>query len=204
MIIYYVFRLFTIEGPTKEEKRKAEEDRINSAREWIKSKWEGHKKNEENRVDAEKKNRERIKRDHLLGGAKGFIIKTEQATEDIPRILKTRTDVALDRAKSEIHKMKHYLRDAQKIIRAAKHGSKDEKREKLGHLYDYIEIIEDTLEDEVEKKLPKDDKDAGWDAKVTHVKTQLTKIRIECGHAIRSIDKFIDEDKLEIPVRTTP
>lgn len=202
MIIYYVFRFFMIEGPTKEEKKKAEAERIDAARDWIKGKWEGHKKAEETRVESEKKRREMIKRDHLLGGAKGFIIKAEQLTEDVPKILKTRSDHALHETKSALKKIEDFLNSAKKAIGVAKRASKDEKREALGKLYDYTEITEETLDKGVEKKLPKDDKDAAWDTKIGEAKAGLNKIRLECGHIIKSIDKFIDEDKLEVPTRT--
>ncbi|MBI2665212.1 hypothetical protein HYX12_01155 [Candidatus Woesearchaeota archaeon] len=190
LIIYYAVRF--IMGTEKAPEPTGEG--LEKIKGWLASEKEkGEQKKEQAKKDAEAKMRER-----LLHPAKGFIIKAEQNAEDARDSLGNHTESALINAKHRIGRIKHNLKSARRIFRAAKMKSKEEKREFMSRCIAYIEGMEIHAH-HAEGNLPRDARDATWDRKVQIVRNMLQQIIDRCGVMHSSIDKFIDEDALNAP-----
>jgi archaellum component FlaC len=201
MIIYFVFKLFTIDGPTKEDKKRAKEEQIDAARGWIKDKWNKYKENEANKAEAGKKQAERDKRARILGAATGMIINIESSCDNVQNVLRTQSNSSLHKAKDEIKQIEERLDSIKKMIRGARHGTKKEISHKLSDLSHYVDAIEDKLEKEVKDKMPENEKTtpADWTSKITEVRTGLNKIKTYCGHLMASITEFVEDEEFTLP-----
>ena len=200
LIIWYVIKFFLI-GKSKESSDDDSWAKTGGGlADYIKGKQKKAKREKEEKNEEEKEKAKITKRRKLLEPAKGFIIIVEQAAEKIKDDeLKHKTSSTVRDAKTKVDKIENNLRSAKRVFRAAKLHEKGEKREYINKLYDYTEVIIKHFDDHVKGKVPAETiADADWNSQVNNIKNHANQIKGMCGYLITSIDKFIDEDKMEL------
>ena len=193
MILWYIVKFFLVKPPITKggEGDKDWTEKGEGMRDW----WKKRKSDEE---EKDKIAKAAEKRRRLLEPAKGFLIRAEQAAEKLrDDEFKTKTAAAVTSAKNQADAMERNLKSAQRVLRVAKLHEKGEKREYFIKLYDYAAIALERYSNNIEKKIPAPSS-RNWDSAVCAIRTQTNYIRGLCGVLIASIDKYIDEEKIEL------
>ncbi|MBI2661883.1 hypothetical protein HYX11_00295 [Candidatus Woesearchaeota archaeon] len=191
MIIYYGIKLVFYR--TKEEEE-AEKTRVEGTRDWIKGKYEEHKQKETERKTGAEQEAQARERRRLLEPAKGWMIKSEQHAEEG---LDSTTPYNASRLRNHISQVKTNVHSAKRIIRVARIHAKGERRDYLEKLGAFVETIEQIVSNNLELNPPKVNT-APTSAQINNIRTHLKNIKIRCSVVIKSIDEFIDEDKMNI------
>ena len=191
MIIYYGIKLIFYR--TKEEEE-AEKARIEGARDWLKGKYEEHKlKETERKTSAEQEAQVRERR-RLLEPAKGWMIKAEQHAEEG---FDSTNPYNASRLRNHIQQVKTNVHSAKRIIRVARIHAKGERRDYLEKLGAFVEIIEQTVSNNLEPNIPRGSI-APSGVQINNIRTHLKNVKIRCSVTIKSIDDFIDSDNMNI------
>ena len=182
---YYVFRLFTIGSAEREGRREERRDRNREQRDRARERIQ------------ERRNAARRKR--LLDPARGFIIRTEQAAEELrDNELRTQTAASVNAARRRVDTIRTNLRSSLRRISHARSNLRgeglQEQREFLQRLYEANEVIIRTLRDDVENNLPVYTWGVPrWTPAVQRVRNGAGTITGLCGDLLNRIDTFIDD-----------
>lgn len=192
LIIYYGIKFLMFQTKDEEDAEKA---RIDSARDWVGKKVEDYKTKREaddKKLEEEAKVRARKR---LLEPAKGWVIKALQHADEVSDNLNA---AGLSRAKSHVKSVKENLHSAKRIIRAARIHVKGDRRDYLNNLAARIELLEVRLINNIERPFPLNATVPGFSAKITSIRSHLNTIKTQCDLVIKSIDEFIEEDKVAL------
>ncbi|MEK6969649.1 MAG: hypothetical protein AABW48_04430, partial [Nanoarchaeota archaeon] len=194
MILWYIVKFFlvgpAISGGNKEGDTEWAEKGA-GMRDW----WKKKKSDDE---EKDKITKAAEKRRRLLEPAKGFLIRVEQIAERLrEEEFATKSTAAVTSAKNQADALERNLKSAQRVLRVARLHEKGERREYFLKLYDYAAIALEHNTNEIKKKMPAP-ASRNWDSAVCSIRHQAQFIRGLCGALIDSIDKYIDEDKVEL------
>ena len=142
----------------------------------------------------------------MLKPTLGLVILAGQAAEKIKDDeLNDKTDAAVTSAKDVAGEIKNHLSTAIGLVKTAKNREKTEKREFLHKLNLSLGVALKTYNDHIKNKIPAATvSDTNWRNGVDSVKHYAEKIEELCYLIHTIIEKFIDEDKLEITVPGAP
>ncbi len=206
LIIWYVIKFFLI-GKSKESSDDDSWAKTGGGlADYIKGKQKKAKREKEEKNEEEKEKAKITKRRKLLEPAKGFIIKVEQAAEKLKDDeLSKKTAHAVRNAKIQENKIKNNLKSAKRNLYVAKSSETKKLKKYLHELYTQSEVIIKMFNDNIKNKIPDETlSDTNWNSQVSHIKNHANQIKGMCGHLINSIDKFIDEDKMELSTGHKP
>ena len=202
MILYYIIKFFMVGGPGKEEQEKALEGRRKAFGDWRERSKEESKKKAETQLSEKEAKKILRERKELLEPAKGFAIRAEEAAERMrDESLQDKTTSAVREAESQGDKIKSNLTNLRRILRAARHQEKGEKREYLDGLYNYNEAIIAHFNSHIKDHVPSSTlADAVWKTKTAALKDNANYIRGYLGMLITNLDKFIEEGEMHKPI----
>lgn len=196
MILWYIVKFFLV-GPSITGGAKEGDKEWTEKGEGVRGWWKKKRADDE---EKEKITKAAEKRRRLLEPAKGFLIRVEQAAEKLrDEEFVTKTAAAVTSARSQAESMERNLKSAQRVLRVAKLHEKGEKREYFIKLYDYTAVAFERYTNNIGKKIPAPSSH-NWDSAVLAIRAQANNIRGLCGLLIASIDKYIDEEKIELAV----
>lgn len=185
LMVWYIIKFFIVEPKGKDESS-------GELGELIKRKW-GEKKEEK------KKNAEAKERERLLEPAKGFILRIEQNADSAGDAISKKNSAGLKFAENHIGRIEDNLRSAKRILRALKLKTKAPRRDYVGGLLTYTEAMEVFVRDYLRRNLPASVAGINWNTLEPALNAALGTLKVNCGLLINSIDKFIDEDKMDLP-----
>lgn len=185
MLVWYVIKFFIVEPKGKDES-------TGELGDWIKKKW-GEKK-EKMKKDEEAKERER-----LLEPVKGFILRVEQNADSAGDAISKKNPAGLRSAENHIGRIEDNLRSAKRVLRALKIKTKAPRRDYVSGLISYVEVMEVHARDYFRRPIPTNLTNINWNQLEAALVAALGTLKVNCGLLINSIDKFIDEDKLDVP-----
>ena len=188
MIVYYCIKFFLVPEPTAEEKAEMKESG-EKVTEWFK------KKEKEGKSNTEKE-----KREHLLGPAKAFLIRAEQAAEKLKDDdLRTKNNSAVIDARSRVTTIEHSLSGVKNRLRTAKMHAKDEEKDYYDNLYNNNEVMINECTNHLHNQIPDATvADADWNTRVIEIRAAAEVIKNNSGALIKSIDKFIEKEEKNI------
>ncbi len=185
LMVWYVIKFFIVEPKGKDESSGELGD-------LIKKKW-GEKKEEK------KKNAEAKERERLLEPVKGFILRVEQNADKASDALSHHNASGLRSLENGISRIEDNLRSAKRVLRALKLKTKTPQRDYISGLLTYTETIDQVVKENLRLSLPANPAGINWGVFMGTIRPVVSAITTRCGLLITSIDKFIDEDKLEVP-----
>jgi len=174
IIVYQLFKMVTYSAAGSETPG---EDQPNKIKEWLKKNKEKAKLTDEQK-----------KREHLLGAAKGFMLRAEENIETAIEKLDDRNSNTIPETVRLLGRVKNNLRSAKRVFHSAMLPTTDPGAQRMG---EYTEI-------EVERKLPPNEtvSDSDWNTQVSTAKNNLERLKAQCGAIINNIDQFVDQGSL--------
>ncbi len=185
LMVWYTIKFFIVEPKGKDES-------TGELGDLIKKKW-GEKK-ERTEKEAQQKEREK-----LLEPVKGFILRVEQNADSAGDAISKKNPAGLRLAESHIGRIEDNLRSAKRVLRALKIKTKAPRRDYVSGLISYVEVMEAFTRDHLRRTIPANITGINWNQLDVALTTALGTLNTNCGLLIISIDKFIDEDKLDLP-----
>jgi hypothetical protein len=185
IIVYQLFKMVTYSAAGSETPG---EDQPNKIKEWLKKNKEKAKLTDEQK-----------KREHLLGAAKGFMLRAEENIETAIEKLDDRNSNTIPETVRLLGRVKNNLRSAKRVFHSAMLPTTDpDLRNKLNDTGAGAQRMGEYTEIEVERKLPPNEtvSDSDWNTQVSTAKNNLERLKAQCGAIINNIDQFVDQGSL--------
>ncbi len=182
LMIYFIFRFFTVGGPSKEDKDNGIDERRQAF-----MKWYDEKKKKRGEADKRvKKEKEMKKKEDLVSPIKKGIMGCIDACDEAVSLLDSKSVSGVKNAAKKFNKEAH---DAWTGLRLLTKKLKGPEHDAIRDLINQLEAVRKKVEDELKGTLPKR-VDPTWAKTTEPIRAAVQSVRGSCGAIFKKLEEF--------------